>query len=126
MAGREQEPIYLDGERVILPLKAAVVQDMTVRNVVRAFVIEDFERCDISDPETAARIMRTWRTLYEMSGNQADDMICSDLDLGNGAYRFIIYSATLQDWMYRDFLQPCEKALYTHGCNLPQLLLQNH
>ena len=69
LAGREQEPIYLDGERVILPLKAAVVQDMTVRNVIRAFVIEDFERCDITDPETAALIMRTWRTLYEMSGN---------------------------------------------------------
>lgn len=42
--------------------------------------------------------------LYEMSGNQADDMICSDLVLGNGAYRFIIYSATLQELKGGDFM----------------------
>ncbi len=68
LAEREQERILLDGERTVAPLKAAVVQNMTVRNLVRAFVIEDFERCDISDPETASLIKKSWHTLYEMSG----------------------------------------------------------
>ena len=68
LAEHEQENILLPGDRVILPLKAAVVQDITLRNLRRAFIIRDFERCDLSDPENAAAIRRTWKTLYEMSG----------------------------------------------------------
>ncbi|MBR4579257.1 MAG: hypothetical protein IKO22_06585 [Oscillospiraceae bacterium] len=68
LAEHEQKTIYLDGERFIPPLKAAVVQDMTIRNVVRAFVVKDFERCDLNDPETVTAIKRSWKTLYEMSG----------------------------------------------------------
>ena len=35
--------------------------------------------------------------IYEMSANQVDDIICSDLDLGGGSYRFVIYSSSLQE-----------------------------
>lgn len=35
--------------------------------------------------------------LYEMSTDQVDDITCSEQDLGNGAYRFLIYSSTLQE-----------------------------
>ena len=35
--------------------------------------------------------------VYEMSDNQADDITCNIQDLGNGAYRFLVYSATLQE-----------------------------
>lgn len=68
LAEHEQENILLPGDRKVLPLKAAVVQDITLRNLRRAFIIRDFERCDLSDPETAAAIRRTWKTLYEISG----------------------------------------------------------
>ena len=68
LAEHEQKNIMLDGERFILPLKAAVVQNMTIRNITRAFIVKDFERCDLDDPETVAKIKRSWKTLYEMSG----------------------------------------------------------
>ena len=35
--------------------------------------------------------------IYEMSANQVDDITCNDRDLGNGTYRFFIYSSTLQE-----------------------------
>ena len=35
--------------------------------------------------------------IYEMSTNQVDDITCNDRDLGNGTYRFFIYSSTLQE-----------------------------
>ena len=35
--------------------------------------------------------------IYEMSANQVDDITCSDLDLGGGSYRFVIYSSSLQE-----------------------------
>ena len=68
LAEYEQENILLDGERFILPLKAAVVQDMEIRNVRRAFLIRDFERCDLNDPATVNAIRHSWKSLYEMSG----------------------------------------------------------
>ena len=68
LAEYEQENIRLEGDRVILPLKAAVVQDMTVRNLVRAFILKDFESCDLQNPETVEAIKHSWKTLYEMSG----------------------------------------------------------
>ncbi len=68
LAEHEKENILLDDGRVILPLKAAVIQDMTPKNLTRAFLIRDFERCDITDPATADAIMQTWRSLYEVSG----------------------------------------------------------
>ncbi|MBR6207898.1 MAG: hypothetical protein IKQ69_02770 [Oscillospiraceae bacterium] len=68
LAEYERENVLLDGERFIPPLKAAVVQDMTIRNIVRAVVVWDFERCDLRDKDTADAIKRSWKTLYEMSG----------------------------------------------------------
>ena len=38
LAEREQENILLDDERTIVPLKAAIVQDMTLRRLAKAFV----------------------------------------------------------------------------------------
>ena len=35
--------------------------------------------------------------IYEMAANQVDDITCSELNLGNGSYRFIIYSSSLQE-----------------------------
>ena len=35
--------------------------------------------------------------IYEMSANQVDDITCNNHDLGNGTYRFFIYSSTLQE-----------------------------
>ena len=35
--------------------------------------------------------------VYKMSANQADDLTCNEYDLGDGAYRFIVYSSTLQE-----------------------------
>ena len=35
--------------------------------------------------------------IYEMSTNQVDDITCSDLNLGGGSYRFVIYSSSLQE-----------------------------
>ena len=35
--------------------------------------------------------------IYEMLANQVDDITCNDRDLGNGTYRFFIYSSTLQE-----------------------------
>ena len=35
--------------------------------------------------------------VYEMSDSQADDITCNVQDLDNGAYRFLVYSATLQE-----------------------------
>ena len=68
LAEHEQENILLEGGRVVLPLKAAVVEDMSVNNLVRAVIIRDFERCDLSDPAVADSIRHTWRSLYEVSG----------------------------------------------------------
>ena len=68
LAEKEQTNILLDGERFILPLKGAMVQNMTVRNLTRAFVIKDVERTDVNDPATVEEIKRTWKSLYEMSG----------------------------------------------------------
>lgn len=68
LAEHEQENILLDGERFILPLKAAVVEDMTISHLVRAFIIKDFERCDLDDPKTVQEIKSSWKTIYEMSG----------------------------------------------------------
>lgn len=68
LAEHEKKDILLPGGRIIPPLKAAVVQDMTLHCLTRAFIIRDFERCDLSDPETTKAIMQTWKSLYEMSG----------------------------------------------------------
>ena len=68
LAEREQENILLDDERTIVPLKAAIVQDMTIRRLAKAFVIRDLERTDPGDPSTAESIKHTWKSLYEMSG----------------------------------------------------------
>ena len=68
LAEHEHENIFLDGERTVVPLKAAMVQDMTIRNLVKAFVIRDVERTDLNDPATVAEIKKTWKSLYEMSG----------------------------------------------------------
>ena len=51
LAEHEHENIFLDGERTVVPLKAAMVQDMTIRNLVKAFVIRDVERTDLNDQE---------------------------------------------------------------------------
>ena len=68
LSEREQHNIRLTDGRVILPLKAAVVRDMTLVGLTRALVIKDFERCDLSDPETGRMLRKSWKTLYEMSG----------------------------------------------------------
>ena len=68
LAEHEQQNILLDGERFIPPLKAAVVRDMTVRHLTRALVIRDFERCDLTDPETVRAIKESWKSLYQASG----------------------------------------------------------
>lgn len=68
LAEREKENIELSGERFIVPLKAAMVQNMTVHHLVKAFIVRDVERTDLTDPETVARIKSTWKSLYEMSG----------------------------------------------------------
>lgn len=68
LAEREQALIELAGGRTILPLKAAMVQDMTVKNLKKAFIVRDVERTDINDRETAEKIKKTWKSLYEMSG----------------------------------------------------------
>lgn len=68
IAEREHKNIDLSGERTIVPLKGAMIQNMTIRNIARAFVVKDVERTDITDPATADKIMHTWKSLYEMSG----------------------------------------------------------
>lgn len=68
LAEYEQHAIRLAEGRVILPLKAAVVRDMTISGITRAFVIRDFERCDLNDAETARALRKSWKTIYEMSG----------------------------------------------------------
>lgn len=68
LAEKEQRSIVLSGERVILPLKAAVVQDMVVTDLVRAFIVKDFERCDLDDAKTVEAIKKSWKLLYECSG----------------------------------------------------------
>lgn len=68
LAEHEQHNILLTEGRVILPLKAAVVRDMALTGLTRALVIRDFERCDLSDPETDRALRHGWKTLYEMSG----------------------------------------------------------
>lgn len=68
LSEHERHNIQLAGERVIAPLKAAVVQDMSVSHITRAFVIKDFERCNLNDPDTDAALRRSWKTIYEMSG----------------------------------------------------------
>ena len=68
LAEREQQDILLDGGRRIPPLKAAVVEDMIISHLTKAFVICDFERCDLEDPETVREIKQSWKTIYECSG----------------------------------------------------------
>ena len=34
--------------------------------------------------------------VFEMAGSQVADITCKDLELGDGTYRFVVYSATLQ------------------------------
>ncbi|MCD8125769.1 MAG: hypothetical protein LUE23_12235 [Lachnospiraceae bacterium] len=68
LAEHEHQNISLTGGRAILPLKAAMVQNMTIGNPVRAFVIRDVERTDIRNPATAAQIQKSWKSIYELSG----------------------------------------------------------
>lgn len=68
LTDKNAQDILLPGDRRIPSLKAAVVQDMTVKNLKKAFVLRDVERCDISDPATQEAIKKSWKTLYEMSG----------------------------------------------------------
>lgn len=68
LAEYEQQDIQLPGERLIPPLKAAVVRDMTACGLTRAFVIRDFERCDLRDADIVSALRKSWKTLYEMSG----------------------------------------------------------
>ncbi len=51
---------------------------------------------DVTLPKGFLLVKGSNGKIYEMSGSQASDLTCSDLDLGDGAYRFVIYSSTLQ------------------------------
>lgn len=68
LAEREQSEILFAGGRKIFPLKGTVLEDVTLTNITLAFVVKDFEACDLTDPDTVAAIKRTWKTLYEASG----------------------------------------------------------
>ena len=52
---------------------------------------------EVSLPEGFSLEKDSHDKVYEMSTNQPDDITCSNLDLGNGVYRFFIYSSTLQE-----------------------------
>ena len=51
---------------------------------------------DVNFPEGFSLTTDIGGKVYEISENQVSDMTCNVSDLGNGAYRFIIYSSSLQ------------------------------
>lgn len=52
------------------PLKAAILQGVVVNNVERALVFRNYDQYDVTCPETAALIEKTWKSLYEWSGQE--------------------------------------------------------
>lgn len=68
LAEREKNNILLPGGRKIVPLKAAILQDVEITNLHKALVVRDFEYCDLTSAETVEAIKKQWKTLYEMSG----------------------------------------------------------
>ena len=69
--------------------------------------------------------------IYEMSANQVDDIICIDRDLGNGTYRFFIYSSTLQELkggslMSLNLKADADKALGNYDVNISNVALSDY
>lgn len=61
----------IDAEGLPLePLKAAVLQGVVLKSVERALVFRNYDRYDVTNPETAALVEKTWKSLYEWSGNE--------------------------------------------------------
>lgn len=67
LAERTHSVITVEGVP-ILPLKSAILKDITIDNVKKAMVVKDYERCNIFDVETRQQIKKTWKTIYECSG----------------------------------------------------------
>ena len=52
---------------------------------------------DIKLPKEFSFVKGSGDKVFEMAGNQAEDITCDNSELGEGVYRFLIYSTTLQE-----------------------------
>ena len=52
---------------------------------------------DLTLPEDFSLETNGEGNLYTISNNQADDIVCNMKDLGNGVYRFMLYSSSLKE-----------------------------
>lgn len=69
--------------------------------------------------------------IYEMSANQVDDITCNDRDLGNGTYRFFIYSSTLQELkggslMSLNLKADADKTLGNYSVSISNVVLSDY
>ena len=69
--------------------------------------------------------------IYEMSANQVDDITCNERDLGNGTYRFFIYSSTLQELkggslMSLNLKADADKALGNYSVSISNVALSDY
>ena len=67
LAERSQTVMYIKGIP-ILPLKGTIAENCTLEHIGQAFVVKDYERCDLNDIPTIQAIKKTWKTIYECSG----------------------------------------------------------
>ena len=67
LAERSGSLMYIRGVPV-LPLKAAIAEGVWLEHVERAFVVKDYERCDLEDISTTEAIKAAWKSIYECSG----------------------------------------------------------
>jgi hypothetical protein len=52
----------------IMPLKGTIAQAVWVENIDQAFIVKDYQRCNLHDIDTIQAIKKTWKSIYECSG----------------------------------------------------------
>ena len=93
-AATESQTIGFNTDNITMKPSETTALNISLSNSVNGIYGLQFE---VSLPEGFSLEKDSYDKMYELSTNQPDDITCSNLDLGNGVYRFFIYSSTLQE-----------------------------
>ena len=90
----ESQTIGFDAENITMMPGETTALNISLSNSANGIYGLQFE---VSLPEGFSLEKDSYDKVYEMSTNQPDDIVCSNMELANGVYRFFIYSSTLQE-----------------------------
>jgi Listeria-Bacteroides repeat domain (List_Bact_rpt). len=93
-AATGSQTVGFDTDNITMKLGETAVLNISLSNSANGIYGLQFE---VSLPDGFSLENGSDDKVYEMSTNQPDDIICSNLKLENGVYRFFIYSSTLQE-----------------------------